>query len=75
MGRQKSSFSGLISLLKAEADLLPIQISLLKERKIAKVQRRKGLQKISELWTSYEDHGITTSALLRRLADLYHPIY
>jgi hypothetical protein len=65
-----------VHLLKKEADLLPVQATLPKDGQVAKRQRKTSElhDKIHMIWDYYRNQRISTLAVLKEVAKLYHPM-
>lgn len=63
----------LISCLHEETQLLPLQMKLIAQKKLCKRNSKKQdskQKKLKNLWTSYENHDITTSDYLKECSTL-----
>ena len=70
-------FYVLVPLLHAEANLLPLQVLLVGEKKMSRYQRvdtRLKQAKLFQLWAAYREEEVTVSQLLRECAKLNGPI-
>ncbi|KAG0711034.1 hypothetical protein GWK47_021558 [Chionoecetes opilio] len=63
----------LINTLYDETKLLPLQVRLITQNKICRIQSKKTQskqQKLKQLWTDYENHDMITSEYLRKCSEL-----
>ncbi|MPC60775.1 hypothetical protein E2C01_054831 [Portunus trituberculatus] len=62
----------LINTLYDETKLLPVQVRLITQKKICRIQckTQSKQQKLKQLWTNYENHDIITSEYLRKCSKL-----
>ena len=76
-GRSNIPFYLLIQLLKREAELCAVQVKLVSERKLQRIQRKKyrKLQaQVFELWGQYANNQKTATQLLKALSYLNGPV-
>lgn len=67
-GRAKLSFYVLVPLLRAEAEVVDLQMRMVSENLLTRIQKKKYLKihgRLFDLWDKYEDEDISTSQLLR----------
>ena len=72
-GKSQLPFYVLVKLLQKEAVLVAVQVRLVSERKLKRVQRRKYRQlqaKLFDLWQAYEDDQQSADGLLKACAHL-----
>ena len=75
--RGNIQFYILVPMLHEEASLVKLQMKLVKEKKLAKHQRKRTRQiqgKLFKLWDDYQNNTISTSKLLKRAGNIYGPI-
>lgn len=76
-GRPKLEFYVMVQLLKEECQLANIQLELIRDNRLKKIQRRKYVQlqaKIFDAWDDYDNGQITAAGLLRRCSYVYMPV-
>lgn len=76
-GKSQLPFYLLVQLLHQEARLASLQIRLVSEKKLRRLQKksyRKMQAKIFNLWDEYQQQKMTAKQLLRACAHLYGPV-
>ena len=76
-GRNNISFYLLIQLLKREAELCAVQVRLVSDKKLQRIQRKKyrKLQaQVFELWVQYANNQKTATQLLKACSYLNEPM-
>ena len=76
-GRASLHFYRLIDFLHQEAQLVPIQVSLVSEGKLTRRQRKSTTTtqgKLFKLWEAYNNNELSSSKLLKQCGRLYCPL-